>query len=55
MSTSQLTENDLVRTSSTSDPDWDVFELDDDCDENGNGGGGGGFDRNSDGKSNCIC
>ena len=55
MSTSQLTENDLVRTSSTSDPDWDVFELDADCDENGNGGGGGGFDRNSDGKSNCIC
>ena len=55
MSTSQLTENDLVRTSSTSDPDWDVFELDADCDEDGNGGGGGGFDRNSDGKSNCIC
>ena len=50
MSTSQLTENDLTRTSSSSDPDWDVFELNSNCDDPDNGGGGGLPGRNTDGK-----
>ena len=50
MSTSQLTENDLTRTSSSSDPDWDVFELNSNCDDPDNGGGGSLPGRNTDGK-----
>ena len=49
MSTSQLTENDLTRTSSSSDPDWDVFELNSNCDDPDNGGGGSLPGRNTDG------
>ena len=55
MSTSQLTENDLTRTSSSSDPDWDVFELNSNCDDPDNGGGGGGLPgRNTDGKYSLL-
>ena len=50
MSTSQLTENDLTRTSSSSDPDWDVFELNSNCDDPDNGGGGSLPGRNTDGE-----
>ena len=39
MSSGQLTENDVTRTSS-SEPDWDVFELNSNCDGIDGGGGG---------------
>ena len=49
MSSGQLTENDVTRTSSN-EPDWDIFELNSNCDGIDGGGGGGIPGRDSDSK-----